>query len=84
MLFKVVTLWPGLLFWQTLMAAAPQKAKVHVRTSLEAITLESATFAQLRFFNCTNFNQCNFTQLVQSYYNKLPLDPTLPQAESLG
>ena len=39
MLFKVVTLWPGLLFWQTLMAPAPQKAKVHVRTSLAAITL---------------------------------------------
>ena len=55
MLFKVVTLWPGLLFWQTLMAPAPQKAKVHVRTSLEAITLESATFAQLKFFNCTYF-----------------------------
>ena len=43
MLFKVVTLWPSLLFWQTLMVLAPQKAKVHVRTSLEAITLNSRT-----------------------------------------
>ena len=28
-----------MLFWQTLMVAAPQKVKVHVRTSLAAITL---------------------------------------------